>query len=144
MGRTTRSGAESRRRPDGSGQTQKTTGAAEPFAPGKRTLTEQLVVPAPAQRAPAHPSSGGAAGAGRFAHELHVAPPDAGIDKTGFIDNSKGAPIYSAPAEAGGETLRDTPLPLAARVFASGTHPEADALVVRDRVPRRDDAARIP
>jgi hypothetical protein len=111
------------RRPDGSGQTQKTTGAAEPFAPGKRTLTEQLVVPAPVQRAPAHPASGGAAGAGRSAHEPHIAPPEPGIDKTGFIDNSKGAPIYSAPAEAGSELLRDTPLPPAARVFASGTHP---------------------
>jgi hypothetical protein len=104
------------RRPDGSGQTQKTTGAAEPFAPGKRTLTEQLL--APVQRAPAHPASGGAA-----AHQPHIAPPEPGIDKTGFIGNSKGAPLYSAPAEAGGELLRDTPLPPAARVFASGTHP---------------------
>jgi hypothetical protein len=75
------------------------------------------VVPAPVQRAPAHPAPGGAA-----AHQPHIAPPEPGIDKTGFIDNSKGAPIYSAPTEADGELLRDTPLPPAARVFASGTH----------------------
>jgi hypothetical protein len=111
------------RRPDGSSPTQKTTGAAEPLAPGKRTLTEQLVPHAPVQRSPARPASGGATGTGAAAHEPHVAPPEAGIDKPGFVDNSKGAPIYNAPAEAGGELLRDAPLPPAARVFASGTHP---------------------
>jgi hypothetical protein len=50
-------------------------------------------------------------------------PPEAGVDKPGFIDNSKGAPIYTAPTEAGGVLVRDVPLPPAARVFASGTHP---------------------
>jgi hypothetical protein len=110
------------RRPGGGSTTPKTTGGAEPLAPGKRTLTEQLVAPAPVQRAPAHPASGAATGAGSAAHEPHIASPEAGIDKPGFIDNSKGAPLYSAPAEAGGELLRDAPLPPAARVFASGTH----------------------
>jgi hypothetical protein len=52
-----------------------------------------------------------------------VVPPEAGIEKPGFIDNSKGAPIYTAPTEAGGVLVRDEPLPPAARVFASGTHP---------------------
>jgi hypothetical protein len=114
------------RRPGGSSPTQKTTGAAEPLAPGKRTLTEQLVPHAPVQRSPARPASGGATGTGAAGHEPHVAPPEAGIDKPGFVDNSKGAPIYNAPAEAGGELLRDAPLPPATRVFASGTHPRLD------------------
>ncbi|HEX8110362.1 MAG TPA: hypothetical protein VF516_21670, partial [Kofleriaceae bacterium] len=110
------------RRPGGGSTTPKTTGGAEPLAPGKRTLTEQLIAPAPVQRAPVHPASGGASGAAPATHEPHIASPEAGIDKPGFIDNSKGAPLYSAPAEAGGELLRDAPLPPAARVFASGTH----------------------
>ena len=52
-----------------------------------------------------------------------IAPPEAGINKPGFIDNSKGAPIYTSPTEVGGVPVRDVPLPPAARVFASGTHP---------------------
>lgn len=92
-------------RPGGGSTTPKTTGEAEPPAPGKRTLTEPLVAPAPVQRAPAHPASGGASGAAPAAHEPRIASPEAGIDKPGFIDNSKGAPLYSAPAEAGGEPL---------------------------------------
>jgi hypothetical protein len=111
-----------RRRPDGSGSKQRTTGAAEPFAPGKRTLTEQLVPHAPVQRSPAQaaPRHQDAHGGDRAPH---VAPPESGIDKQGFIDNSKGAPLYGAPAEAGGQLLRDAPLPPATRVFASGIHP---------------------
>jgi len=35
-----------------------------------------------------------------------------------------GALIYTAPTEAGGVLVRDAPLPPAARVFASGTHPK--------------------
>jgi hypothetical protein len=62
-------------------------------------------------------------GANRADHGPHIAPPAPGVDKPGFIDNSKGAPIYNTPAEAGGELVRDAPLPPAARVFASGTHP---------------------
>jgi hypothetical protein len=93
-----------------------------PFAPGKRTLTEQLVPHAlvqrsPAQAAPGHQDAHGGDRAPR------IAPPEAGIDKPGFIDNSKGAPLYGAPAEAGGALVRDAPLPPATRVFASGTHP---------------------
>jgi hypothetical protein len=86
-------------------------------------LTEQLVAHAPVQRSPAH-SASGTTTAGAVDHAPHVAPPEAAIDKPGFIDNSTGAPIYNAPAEAGGEPVRDAPLPPAARVFASGTHPK--------------------
>lgn len=50
-----------------------------------------------------------------------IAPPEPGIDQPGFIDNSKGAPIYSAPAPVGG-AAEGAPLPPAARVFVSGTH----------------------
>jgi len=91
------------------------------MAPGKRTLTEQLVAHVPVQRAPAKPGPGtnGPHGGGRAPH---VAAPEAGIDKPGFVDNSKGAPIYDAPSEAGGELVRDVPLPPAARVFVSGRH----------------------
>jgi len=73
------------RRSGGSSTTPKTTGAAEPLAPGKRTLTEQLVAPAPVQRALAHPAPGGATGAGSAAHEHHIAEPEAGIDKAMFV-----------------------------------------------------------
>jgi hypothetical protein len=110
------------RRPDGSGPTQKTTGAAEPLAPGKHALTAQLVAHAPVQRSPAH-AVPGTTNAGAGDHASHIAPPEAGIDRPGFIDSSKGALIYNAPAEAGGAPVRDAPLPPAARVFASGTHP---------------------
>ena len=54
-----------------------------------------------------------------------ITPPKGGIDKTGFIDNSKGANIHTGPAEAGAPTVRDQPLPPATRVFVSGTHPIA-------------------
>jgi hypothetical protein len=68
------------------------------------------------QRTPAPSKSGGTS------HGPRIAAPKAGIDKTGFIDNSTGAPIYSGPAEAGGEVVRDAPLPPGSRVFVSGTH----------------------
>jgi hypothetical protein len=65
-------------------------------------------------RSPAQPAPGtkGAHGGNRAAH---VAPPEAGIDKPGFVDNS--------PIKAGGELVRDAPLPPAARVFVSGRYP---------------------
>jgi hypothetical protein len=94
--------------------------------PGKRTLVEQLSptfsTSAVVQRSPAHaaPTPHGAP-AGRPAHE--VVPPQAGINKSGFIDNSKGAPIYNKPAELGGDLVVDAPLPPAGRVFVSGSHP---------------------
>ncbi len=50
-----------------------------------------------------------------------IAAPEPGIDKPGFIDNSKGARIYSVPAPVGG-AAEGAPLPPAARVFVSGTH----------------------
>ncbi len=68
------------------------------------------------QRAPAMPGT---------VKDPVVAPPKAGIDKVGFVDHSDGANIRTGPAEAGGETVRATPLPPATRVFVSGTHPEA-------------------
>lgn len=98
--------------------------------PGKRTLTEQLPnVPPPSPGTQAGgsqvtPHAGNpAAGADHGNTKLHVAQPQAGIEKAGFIDNSKGAPLYSAPAEASGELVREAPLPPATRVFVSGTHP---------------------
>jgi hypothetical protein len=54
-----------------------------------------------------------------------ITPPNAGINKPGFIDNSDGANIRTGPREAGGQTVRDEPLPPATRVFVSGTHPSA-------------------
>jgi hypothetical protein len=77
----------------------------------------------PVQRAPVHTASG-TTNARPADPASAVAPPEAGIDKPGFIDNFKGAPVYTAPAEAGGVLVRDAPLPPAARVFASGTHPK--------------------
>lgn len=98
-------------------QTTPVTHSTVPIEPGKRTLVQPQVAPAhnASARAPNKPSSRGAS------DELAVAPPVAGIDKPGFIDNSKGAPIYNKPASVGGEMLR-APLPPAARVFISGTH----------------------
>jgi hypothetical protein len=114
---------------------QQTFNAPETAGPGKRTLTEQLTTdtpaapphgttssPHPLQRAPAH-SEAGASKEGPADLQLQITPPQAGIDKAGFIDNSKGALIYNKPTEAGGERVRDAPLPPAARVFVSGTHP---------------------
>ncbi|MEO7731335.1 MAG: DUF4157 domain-containing protein [Kofleriaceae bacterium] len=57
--------------------------------------------------------------------DAEIAPPTGGINKTGFIDNSKGANIHTGPAETGAPTVRDQPLPPATRVFVSGTHPSA-------------------
>jgi hypothetical protein len=58
---------------------------------------------------------------------LQITPPHTGIDKPGFIDNSEGSYIRSGPREAGGQAVRDQPLPPATRVFVSGTHPSAPA-----------------
>ena len=54
----------------------------------------------------------------------HIASATPGIDKTGFIDNGSGAPLYNRPPEAGGELVRAAPLPPTARVFVSGTYPK--------------------
>jgi hypothetical protein len=54
-----------------------------------------------------------------------VDPPVPGINKIGFIDNSDGANLRTGPREAGGRTVRDSPLPPATQVFVSGTHPQA-------------------
>jgi hypothetical protein len=93
-----------------------------PTTPGKRTLTEQLG-PGPAvQRSPA-PTQATAGDSAGSSDLRRVTSPKAGVDKPGFIDNSSGAPIYDTAPEAGGERVRDAPLPPAARVFVSGTHP---------------------
>lgn len=54
-----------------------------------------------------------------------ITPPKGGLDKPGFIDHSDGANLRTGPAEAGGEKVRDAPLPPATRVFVSGTHSAA-------------------
>ena len=54
-----------------------------------------------------------------------MASPRAGINKSGFIDNSDGATLRSGPAELGGVAAHSSPLPPATRVFVSGTHPAA-------------------
>jgi hypothetical protein len=68
------------------------------------------------QRTPVRAGTGGGPG---------IAPPKGGIDKVGFIDSGDGANIRTGPAESGGTTVRDRPLPPATRVFVSGTHPDA-------------------
>jgi len=54
-----------------------------------------------------------------------VAAPTGGVNLPGFIDTSDGANLRTGPAEAGGKTVIDAPLPPATRVFVSGTHPSA-------------------
>ena len=54
-----------------------------------------------------------------------IDPPQAGINKTGFIDNSDGANIRTSPDETGGRALTSQPLPPATRVFVSGQHKDA-------------------
>jgi hypothetical protein len=66
------------------------------------------------QRAPASP---GAA--------ADIAVPTGGVNLPGFIDTSDGANLRTGPAEAGGKTVIEAPLPPATRVFVSGTHPSA-------------------
>jgi hypothetical protein len=132
-------------KPGGSTRAQAQPGdSPDALLPGKRTLTEQVspatayspsasngaavvaphvevappVTGSPATAHSQKPSSGTAAA------EPHpeIAQPATGVDRPGFVDNSKGAPIYNKPAEAGGEAIRE-PLPPACRVFVSGVHP---------------------
>jgi hypothetical protein len=56
-----------------------------------------------------------------------IAAPTGGVNLPGFIDTSDGANLRTGPAEAGGKTVIDAPLPPATRVFVSGTHPSAPA-----------------
>jgi hypothetical protein len=65
------------------------------------------------QRAPASPGA------------AEIAAPAGGVNLPGFIDTSDGANLRTGPAEAGGKTVIDAPLPPATRVFVSGTHPSA-------------------
>lgn len=112
-------------KPGGSTLTSPAAGKAPAsLDPGKRTLAEQLdggPSRAPVQLAPAQAPHGTGTAAASSARE--IVPADAGIDKTGFVDNSNGAPIYTGPAEAGGAVISEAPLPPATRVFVSGTHP---------------------
>jgi hypothetical protein len=52
-----------------------------------------------------------------------IAAPLGGVNLPGFIDTSDGANLRTGPAEMGGRTVIDAPLPPATRVFVSGTHP---------------------
>lgn len=65
------------------------------------------------QRAPASPGA------------AEITAPVGGVNLPGFIDTSDGANLRTGPAEAGGKTVIDAPLPPATRVFVSGTHPSA-------------------
>ncbi|HEX8110293.1 MAG TPA: hypothetical protein VF516_21325 [Kofleriaceae bacterium] len=56
---------------------------------------------------------------------VDIAAPAGGVNLPGFIDTSDGANLRTGPAEAGGKTVLDAPLPPATRVFVSGTHPSA-------------------
>jgi hypothetical protein len=53
-----------------------------------------------------------------------IDPPQPGLNKPGFIDNSDGANIRTGPAELQGVALTAQPLPPTTRVFVSGTHPQ--------------------
>ena len=110
------------RKPGGGSLTAPAAHGPDAHVPGKRTRAEGIPTHAPVQRAPAHGVAGDSHAA-RAESGPRIEPPAPGIDKQGFIDNSKGAPLYNTPAEAGGELVRDAPLPPAARVFVSGTHP---------------------
>lgn len=78
-------------RPDTSSDlTSRTSNASGAPGPGKRSLTEQVIAHPPVQRAPAHAATGPTA-------VPAVAAPEAGINKPGFIDNSRGAPIAGPP-----------------------------------------------
>jgi hypothetical protein len=95
-----------------------TPSAASPLAVASGGRSGAGVV----QRAPgAAAQTTGSPGSAR----AELAAPAPGIDKTGFIDNSDGANLRTGPAEAGGQLVRDQPLPPATRVFVSGTHPAA-------------------
>jgi len=89
---------------------------AADLSPGKQTLVQDLI-PRPDARVPAGPAV-------TPLHDNAVAAPEAGIDKVGFVDNSRGAGIYTAPVESGGQLIQEAPLPPTARVFVSGTHPQ--------------------
>jgi hypothetical protein len=54
-----------------------------------------------------------------------IAVPAGRVNLPGFIDTSDGANLRTGPAEAGGKTVIDAPLPPATRVFVSGMHPSA-------------------
>jgi hypothetical protein len=86
--------------------------AAELLAPyrGGATVTGGI------QRAPASPGA-----------TADIAAPTGGVNLPGFIDTSDGANLRTGPAETGGKTVIDAPLPPATRVFVSGTHPSAPA-----------------
>lgn len=54
-----------------------------------------------------------------------IAAPKAGVNKVGFVKNTEGANIRSAPAEVtGSRELTVRPLPPGTKVFVSGTHPQ--------------------
>jgi hypothetical protein len=83
--------------------------AAELLAPYRGGET----MPHGVQRAPTPPGA------------AEIAAPTGGVNLPGFIDTSDGANLRTGPAESGGKTVIDAPLPPATRVFVSGTHPSA-------------------
>jgi hypothetical protein len=91
---------------------------------GKRPLVQQEREGA-VQRVPAAPDAG---------NNASVAAPKSGIDKAGFIDHGDGANIRTGPAESGGKTVRNQPLPPATRVFVSGCWALGESWRVQHRV----------
>src|SRR5690349_12986877 len=87
-------------------------------AVGKQALVEQVEVtmPAPASnnaavQRKAAPDDVAPAEPGDAAAGSDIAAPAGGIDLPGFIDTSDGANLRTGPAEAGGKTVIDAPLP---------------------------------
>jgi hypothetical protein len=80
------------------------------IAVGAPAAKDDAAVHRNAQRAPAVPGG------------TEIAAPIGGVNLPGFIDTSDGANLRTGPAEAGGKTVIDAPLPPATRVFVSGTH----------------------
>ncbi len=76
------------------------------------------------QRSDANAPQAGAAAAGSAsAQPIAIDPPQAAINKPGFIDHKDGSNIRTGPAESAGVCVTAQPLPPATRVFVSGRHP---------------------
>ena len=89
-----------------------------------RGLTAQ---PDPVQMAANQPGATPAAApavAPAVAPGTSIDPPQAGVNKPGFIDSDDGANIRTGPAELQGVALTAQPLPPATRVFVTGQHPQ--------------------
>lgn len=89
----------------------------------RRTASRSPIGNASTVRASATTGAATGSPSPRATSDALVDPPVEGINKMGFIDNSDGANIRTGPAESGGVTVRDQPLPPTTRVFVGGTHP---------------------